>query len=259
MGHYYTDDPPAPFYEVPYSDPKREGELRAVTIKDAKKVGASPSPNEVMGIIDKPGLLYWKLQMMSDASYQTIIGLGGDWDTYGWSKSYELYKELTSSAANKGTEIHDAIEHALYGDPFDEEYTEIIKASLDWLIEEGIKPTGIEEVFVSRDVGIGGKVDVVDDNIPCIVDWKTIDTLNKKLNFYTKDKTPLLAAYSMGLFGTLDAKLWNVFISRDEPGRIIPKLYTPEEIEWGWKKFYFAYKLWTHEKGYDPRNWEVPE
>ena len=262
MGHFYEDDPPRPFYEVEYTDKKRKGEYRPANISDAKKVGAYPSPNEVMGIIDKPGILYWKLQMMADASHQTIIDLGGDWDKYGWSKSYDKYKELTSEAANKGTEIHDAIEASLYGDPFGEEYTEIIKAVLDWLIEEGIKPTGIEEVFVSKDIGIGGKIDVVDDHKSddlTIVDWKTIDTIGKKFNPYTKDKTPLLAAYSMGVFGTLDAKLWNIFISRDEPGKIIPKLYTKEEIEFGWKKFYYAYKLWTHEKGYDPRNWEVPE
>jgi hypothetical protein len=259
MGHYYTDDPPAPFYEVPYADKTRAGELRPVTIKDAKKVGAYPSPNEVMGIIDKPGLLYWKLQHMSDATHQTVIELGGNWDTYGWSKSYDLYKELTSEAASKGTEIHDAIEQALLNNPYEEQYKEIITSVLHWLEEENISPTGVEEVFVSKDIGIGGKIDVVDSDTLTIVDWKTIDTLGKKLNFYTKDKTPLMAAYSMGVFGTLDTNLWNVFISRDEPGKIIPKLYTREEIEFGWRKFYFAYKLWTHERGYDPRNWMVTD
>ena len=257
MGHFYTDDPPAPFYEVPYADPKREGEFRSATITDAKKVGAFPSPNEVMNIIDKPGLLYWKLQMMADATYKSIVDIGGNWDTYGWSKSYDLYKELTSEAANKGTDIHNAIEQALNNDPYDKEYKEIITSVLGWLVEENINVTGIEEVFVSKDVGIGGKVDVVDNDHLTIVDWKTIDTLNKKVKYYTKDKTPLLAAYSMGLFNTLDTQCWNIFISRDEPGVIIPKLYTRDEIEFGWKKFYYAYKLWTHEKEYDPRNWEV--
>jgi len=268
MGHFYTDNPPRPFYEVPYADKKREGETRPTTISDAKKAGAFPSPNTVMNIIDKPGLLYWKLQMMADAVYDTIIELGGDWNTYGWAKSYDKYKQLTEEAANKGTDIHNAIEKSLYGEPFDDEYIDTVKAVLDWLIKEKITPTGIEQVFVNKGIGIGGMIDVVDDNSMSIVDWKTIDTIGRydgvyiekdsnrirRIDFHVKDKLPLIASYSMGIFDTLDnVNLWNVFISRDEPGVIMPRLYTKEEAEWGWKKFCYTYELWSHNNDYDPR------
>ena len=127
---------------------------------------------------------------------------------------------------------------------------------MEWLDEEEIRVKEVEGVFVSPTVGIGGKMDVAglnDDDKAVIVDWKTIDTKDKKFRPYTKDKTPLLAAYSMGRFGTLDTDLWNVFISRDEPGKIIPKLYTKEEIEYGWNKFQLCYDLWVLDKNYDPR------
>ena len=88
---------------------------------------------------------------------------------------------------------------------------------------------------------------------PVIVDWKTIDTIGKKFRPYTDDKTPLLAAYAMGRFGTLDVDCWNVFVSRDEPGKIIPKLYTLEELEWGWTDFQNCYRTCAHRKRYDPR------
>ena len=256
MGHFYLDDPPRPFYEIEYSDKKRAGEMRPVTVKDARKVGAYPSPNETVGILDKPGLLYWNLQLMADAVHDVVISLGGDWDTYGWSESYNLYKERKEVSSKMGTEIHNVIEYRLNDNVWNEDcekHKDIIRSVLEWLSYEDIIPTGIEEVFVNKTIGIGGKIDVVDRDKLTIVDWKTINTFDKEIRQYPKDKTPLLAAYSMGIFGTLDTKLWNVFISRDEPGKIIPKLYTKEEIEYGWKKFQLCYKLWIHDKGYDPR------
>jgi hypothetical protein len=175
-----------------------------------------------MGVLDKPGIMYWKLQQMAEATRHTVINLGGDWDEYGWSEAYNLYKQNTEEASKKGTEIHDAIEQALLGEKTEEQYANIIESVQQWLFKESICYTGIEEVFVSNKYGIGGKIDLVEDDRFTIVDWKTIDTKNKKFRPYTKDKTPLLAAYSMGRFNTLDADLWNVFISRDEPGLIIP-------------------------------------
>ncbi|MFA9496853.1 MAG: hypothetical protein ACERKS_13160 [Candidatus Bathyarchaeota archaeon] len=252
MGHYYTDNPPAPFYEIEYADKKRAGEFRPVTIKDARRVGAYPSPNEVMGILDKPGLLYWKQQMLAEAVRDTVLDLAGDWDEFAWSQAYSLFKARTAIFAQQGTEIHDMIEQCLISDGTYEPDL-IVDACVDWLHETGIKWTGVEEVFVSPEIGIGGKIDVVDDTVPAIIDWKTIDTRDKKFRPYTKDKTPLLAAYAMGRFGVLEVDCWNVFISRDEPGKIIPKLYTPEEIEYGWQKFELCYYLWVLDKGYDPR------
>jgi hypothetical protein len=229
MGHFYLDDPPRPFYEVEYSDKK--------------------------GVLDKPGLMYWRLQQMAEATRHTVISLGGDWDEYGWSEAYNLYKKNTEEAAKRGTEIHDVIENSLLGKTQDltNYMTFILDSIYDWLSKESIVLSGIEEVFVSNKYGIGGKIDLVMDKPFTIVDWKTIDTKNKEFRPYTTDKTPLLAAYSMGRFNTLDANLWNVFISRDEPGLIIPKLYTREEVEYGWKKFQLCYNLWVHDKQYDPR------
>ena len=260
MGHYYTDDPPAAFYEIEYADKTRAGEYRPVSIKDARREGAYPSPNTIMGIMDKPGLMYWKMQMLGEATRDTVLDLGGDWDEYAQSQAYNLYKERTEIFSKQGTEIHDMIEQCLISDGTYEPDL-IVDACVDWLHEEKIEWTGVEEIFVSPEVGIGGKIDVVDatssghplSNVGTIVDWKTIDTVSKKFRPYTKDKTPLLAAYAMGRFGTLEVDLWNVFISRDEPGKIIPKLYTPEEIEFGWQKFELCYYLWVLDKGYDPR------
>jgi len=230
--------------------------MRPVTIKDARREGAYPSPNEVMSILDKPGLMYWKQQMLAEAVFETVIDLAGYWDDRAWSQSYDLFKQKTEIFSQQGTEIHDMIEQALLHPPHEPD--PIVDACIEWMKENNIYPRGVEEIFVSPEVGIGGKIDLVDDMYgsahDVIVDWKTIDTVNKKFRPYTKDKTPLLAAYAMGRFGTLDdVDCWNVFVSRDEPGKIIPKLYTPEELEFGWRKFQLCYELWVLDKDYDPR------
>ena len=146
MGHFYLDDPPRPFYEIEYTDKKRAGEFRPVTVKDARKGGAYPSPNEVMGILDKPGLMYWKQQMLAEAVRDTVLTLAGDWDEFAWSQSYNLFKERTEIFSKQGTEIHDMLEQALIEPPHEPD--PITDACLKWLREEDFEITGIEEVFV---------------------------------------------------------------------------------------------------------------
>lgn len=160
MGHFYLDNPPRAFYEIEYSDKNRAGEMRSVTIKDARREGAYPSPNEVMNILDKPGLMYWKQQMLAEAVRDVVIEHAGDWDDQGWSDAYNLFKERTEIFSKAGTEIHDMLEVALADPPHHPD--PIVDACLDWLVEERIVVTGIEEIVVSPVLGLGERLMLLD-------------------------------------------------------------------------------------------------
>jgi hypothetical protein len=277
MGHfYYLDEAGAacPLYEVPYADPSKG--MRSATLKDAKKLDGVPSPNTIMQVEAKPGLVRWSDNLLIDACQKilerTPAERAADPHT-DWRKLIaDLHKEMKEAAANEGTAIHKAIEDALVGSlpTRSSPYDEIVDAALEWLEETDIEVTGVEQYFVNHDLGLGGMIDVVGlvdgeyiphpYNIQCsretIVDWKSTTTEGKsdsQVTRYWKEKAALMSAYAMGYFGALDVDCWNIYLSRDEPGRIIPHNFTKEKIEFGWKKFQHCYELWVMDKGFDPR------
>jgi hypothetical protein len=262
MGHFYYNDKgiAKPLWEVPYASPRKG--TRPATLADARKRGGVPSPNTIMDVLSKPGLIRWSDNLLITA----VLSTPTETPMADFRKAVlAKHKELKQEKAELGTQIHAEIEKVLLGTGNGQlDYPKIVGAAVLWLKESGIEVDGIEQYFVNPFLGFGGMIDVVgvefdvelESEHPAIVDWKSIDTKGKRFHAYPKDKTPLLAAYAMGYFGTLDVKCWNVFLSRDEPGLVIPKLYSPDEMAWGWTKFQKCFDLWIMEKDYDPRETE---
>ena len=265
MGHFYREiaGQAAPFYEVP----KANGEMRGVHVGDARKTDAVPSPNTVMGIHAKPGLIWWSDDLLMDAATAVwATEYDGDWKT----RARDLHKEYKEVKANQGTEIHEEIEDAekhFMEDsiiPFATyKWGPQVEAAINWLLtdeENGggyINIEAVEKYFVNRELGLGGMIDIVGtgNGRPVIVDWKTVDLKPNGdfKNTYPKDKLPLLAAYAMGNYGTLDVDCWNNFIARDPSAKLKAVRYDDDEILWGWEKFQHCYELWVMEKNFDPR------
>jgi hypothetical protein len=269
MGHfYYLDDhgEASPLWEVPYADPSKG--MRKANLKDARKFNALPSPNTIMAGEAKPGLVRWSDGLLLDAAWDCKAL---PYEEY-LAESKAKHKELKEAAANEGTAIHNEIERALIcrepGGAVEDmkgfKYPAIVGEALNWLMCAGIEVTAVEEYFVNRELGFGGMIDVLGlkrseyDLIaePAIADWKSTTTKGKSdsaVTRYWKDKAPLVAAYAMGYYGSLDVECYNVFLSRDEPGRVIEHLFSPDELEFGWKKFQHYYELWVMDKDFDPR------
>jgi hypothetical protein len=253
MGHFYylnDDNQARPLYEVPYADPSRG--MRPATIKDAKKVDGVPSPNTIMQVEAKPGLARWSDRLLLDAAWDCAAL---PYEEY-LAESKAKHKELKEAAANEGTAIHAEIERVLQNLDYEpDRYVEIVAAATEWLEQSGIEVTGIEKYFVNHELGLGGMIDVVSTD-PATVDWKSTTTKGKsdaEVTRYWKDKAPLIAAYNMGYHEILHVPSWNIYLSRDEPGRIIPHKFDNDQLEFGWKKFQHCYELWVMDKGFDPR------
>jgi len=281
VSHYYKNNNgiAEPFFELQ----KAKGGTRAVTVADARKARAYPSPNTICGILAKPGLIRWSDRLLIETVISMPQSMLEDEQEF-FRVVLENHQKVKKEAASQGTAIHAEIEDAIKkvlsaeweslpdltfrfsGGKYGEWQSQVARA-IEWLFyneEDGggayIEVTGIEEHFTSAEHGLGGMIDVVgrsktEDHRPVIVDWKTV-TLKSNGEFkdtYPEDKLPLMAAYAMGYFGTLDCDCWNVFIGREKTAKIKPVLYTGAELEWGWKKFQHAYELWVMEKNYDPR------
>jgi len=271
VGHFYynLNGVAKPLWEVPYAD-KKKG-MRAATLADAKKVNGKPSPNTIMDILAKPGLIRWSDNLLMDAA-TAALALSTEYDSDWKTRALELHKAMRQAKADLGTEIHEEIEKHLrkilggqqgYNPERGDKWQKVVESAINWLFDDDEQgsdiyienESAVEKYFVNDELGFGGMIDLVgcDEGRPVIVDWKTIDTKGKRFNAYPKDKCPLLAAYAMGYFGTLEADCFNVFLSRDEPGVIIPMLYSEAEIATGWAKFQLCYELWVLDKGHDPR------
>lgn len=96
---------------VVFSVPAHTGGEREPTIADARKHGWLPSVTEVLKILDKPFLTAWKLQHILEIALKNPIG--SETEEQWILRVSELSKEYASLAADRGREIHAAIENCL--------------------------------------------------------------------------------------------------------------------------------------------------
>jgi len=113
-----------PVYQVPYADSSKG--LRDTTLRDVKKLGLYPSVTEILKILDKPGLNVW----LQHRVLESALTLPRDPDESDESYIKRIMtdsQETSKIAAEKGVEIHRAIEKAFYlkGEEIPTEYMDL--------------------------------------------------------------------------------------------------------------------------------------
>jgi len=257
-----------PHHSVPYSDKKRQGEMRPTTLRDIKKNGWLPSVSSILAIQAKPGLDGWKKREVAKAAW-------------GWSPNHEWPDEESyvesilanaetnmSRARDLGSEIHGAIEfhlkEAAYAERFDLNplgaHSRCVEAAVDALKELGVwgQPFAAERAFASP-LGYGGCIDLCGSG--WVLDFKCVDSLEKKLDY--PDRVSQLVAYCDGrhvenIHTWQIDRLWNCFISTSEPGEYLIREYDFREKFQGLKLFDACFTLWKVANQYDPLNDSLP-
>ncbi len=249
--HWYTKDG-EPCYEVPYADKKRAGEMRAATLKDARKMDLVPSVTTILGVIAKPGLENWKIEQGMMAAL-TLPRLDGESDELFIRRLRQDAIEYAKEAAALGTATHRAIERWLTHKEYSKmvhgyDVGKMLSAFVGlWVTNfAGLKYAC--EVTFACDHGYGGKNDIKTDNV--IFDVKTKTTKEgEKIKLYPEQGMQL-AAYDKGLGGK-PRRLINIVISTTEPGRIEMVEWTDERDEL-FKCFMNAFEVWKYLNKYDP-------
>lgn len=234
--HYY-DRQGNPVYEVP--NKSKPGTFRPVTIRDAKRLDLVPSVTTVLSILAKPSLSAWKenqiLLSAATSPYDRNIMDAMEWA----SKVLDDAQSQSKIAAEKGTDIHAAIEKYLISGETDE-YSDFVVPVVQKLLPlcRDVKPSA--EKSFAHPSGFGGKVDF---NIPqLIIDFKTKDgDLDKKLAY--DEHCYQLAAYRLGL-NLPKAVCQNWFISTTTPGLISIHEWTESELNKGEIIFLRTLDLW---------------
>lgn len=207
-------------------------------VKQGLKKGF-PSVTTILGVLNKPGLNYWKEQNICLTADSNRRQENEDDKSY-FKRISSIFLE-SQKAAKIGTMLHDYCEKqsAIVPIGFEETCKKIREYQ-----NENFGRTVVEESFCYDDLGYAGRCDVyglLKNGDGFIADYKSQSIKNGKAEFYPEFKAQLIA-YGKG---DLSLRYFSIVISSDPANPMIEsKEYTMEEMEEAWEAFKAAKTLW---------------
>ncbi len=258
-GHFYTKTGETA-YKIEYSDPKRKGEFRPTTWKDAKKLDLVPGFSSIKNQLRSPGLDKWIMNQVLLSAFTCPLKRT-DVSADEWLDRVQTdAKEQGLKAREKGTEIHAVIEKGLQSLNVPKEYEKRFLNVLKVLNKYEVEHSNIEteksfaNFFLSgslKSYWYGGKIDILSRSKNLIADIKTTEFTmkdgkpSKKLNW--TEHILQLSAYGHGV-GLLDPKAINIYVSTISDD-VYCHEWTLEEDMKAWHEFELLVELWWTKKG----------
>ena len=257
--HWY-DINGTPKYEIK----KKDGGMRATTLRDARKHGWVPSVTTVMDIVSKPGLEVWKVNKAIESAL-TVTRLVTETDEELSKRILAHSKQESEQAAKRGVHIHGKLEeyfhsisgkeHCAHEDSMSDigKICEATKFVLD--ANCGKQDWVPEQSFCHKELGYGGKVDLCSDE--WVIDFKTKDSIEDKKQLAYDAMAHQLVGYEKGLprhpeDNWFHKRVANVFISADNPGHVVFHEWPQDKFDLYWNVFSSTLQLWKHMKNYRP-------
>lgn len=229
-----------------YTVAAKDGYQRPTTLRDARKLGLVPSVTTIIGCCAKPGLERWKLEQMMHAALTLPRGDGEpekQWIERVWTDS----RETARKAAERGTEIHAAIQGAYEGKSFPGSVVAHVQGARE-AVSAWIEADWTAEASFASPLGFGGKVDL--SSRQAVIDFKTKE-FGPDSDLKTWDEHAMqLAAYRFGL-GMEKAQAAIVYVSVTHPG-LSRLIEIPEEaLQQGWRMFLALLQYWQAKNKYN--------
>lgn len=227
-----------------YTVTAKNGNQRATTLADARKWGYVPSVTTILNVAAKPGLERWKQEQMLLAALTLPRAPQEDEQSF-IHRVVADSKEQGKKAAERGTRIHAAVESFYEGIMLADmaEYQVGVADEIEKVY--GLNEFAPEKAF-AHELGYGGKVDLHNTNykdIGIVLDVKSKEfTDPSKVEAYDENLMQL-AAYRVGL-GIPNAVCANVFVSAIEPGLVVIKEWSQEDLTRGWEMFKALLTFW---------------
>jgi hypothetical protein len=214
-----------------------------------------PSVTSLLGVIAKPGLEFWKRDLLISGCFDSAwMAVEDDLGAFK-SRVISEMEEEQSKASDAGKLWHDDIvkHFSMHGDGELSIPWETLEALETKLKELGLKVWMQELSFTNKSLGYAGTIDAVceSDGKVVVVDWK----VRTKPKIVTYDTWPMqLAAYAdhLSYAWNLDylPDIYNVILPMTEPGVIYHKHWR-EKHNW-LDAFESAFFLWRSINNYDP-------
>ena len=241
-GHWYDHDG-SPQYTIVGANGKR----RNTTLRDARKEKFVPSVTAILDMAAKPALENWKI----NTALVTMLNLSQEEDESNddfISRCRRDSRDIASTAADRGTEIHAMIENGFAGGEDNKIYKDI-KTFLDVTYPD---QTWIAEDSFCSDLGYGGKIDLYSKS-GIFVDFKTKDNLEgKKASSLAFDNYGMqLSAYAQGCGFTDDAERVSIFVDRADTDVILMHVWDKDTHAKHRDMFNSLLTYWKLMKNYD--------
>lgn len=245
--HWYTQRG-EPAYEVL----AKNGTPRPTTLRDARKYLLVPSVTTIIKEGSKPNLENWKQNQVLLAALTLPRNPGepeADWIARVMLDS----KETARKAAEKGTEIHKAIQGHYEGTAPSEEYLRHVQGAVKAVRDAYGDLAWIPEASFASPEGYGGKIDLHSPKGRIVVlDFKTKefgpdDVATMKT---WDDQAMQLAAYRHGkkLHG---AETGICYVSVNHPGTAVVCPIEEEDLYRGWEMFEALLAYWQAKTKFD--------
>jgi hypothetical protein len=239
------------------------------TLRDARKEKLYPSVTQIIGILAKPAIESWAVNLMSETCWENPCYWANNESLEGYRSRIEpIYNERRSEAAIRGSAIHDFAEAYIQHDPdinMVPGYEAQCEKLAQW-IDDNIDSAIVEQPFahVIEGMGYGGRIDAYGyfkDGRQFVLDFKTQGVKAKPA--YYPEWQYQLAAYSAwrsahfrtmsldenGLnLAMIDSVCVSVVIDTNSP-TIHVKEYTPTQIADALKVFKSIMATWYAIKG----------
>jgi hypothetical protein len=170
--HWYRRDG-----EALHSVASAKGEPRPTTLRDARKFGLLPSVTNVLGVINKPELVEWKMTQAVLAAL-TLPRLSGEGEDAFARRVVEDAQSRVRSAADFGSAFHAGAEQVaktLEVDPAGP-YRAWLNRHRDWFQANCVRVLWTERVLVNNELGYAGAADLLVEHQAhglTLVDYKT--------------------------------------------------------------------------------------
>ena len=245
MGHWYREDGSPAHFEG------KDG--KGTTLREARKLDLYPSVTTVGQVVAKFALTNWLQEEAAMMAAETIwlLELESDRNYYDreWAKTVvAASREKTMAKADAGTDIHDILERYMNGESVEEKDMPMCWAVDDLIMENTLHDRDdfdTETRFCDTKHGYAGMCDLHNEH--WIIDYKTKDTVDDKTRGWP-EQAEQLAAYAHGL-GYPNARLANVFISREDPTEVV---WHEHKDDMAWERFRHTLMLWQVSKKFGP-------
>lgn len=262
--HFYHKDG-RPFFEVPKLDGSG---MRPANVRDANKAGAYRSVTNTLGVIAKPGLVYWQVEQGILAALTLPEIEGEDLSSRAHRAADDAERQATV-AAEEGVRLHGhASQYAKMGGlPVYAPDVGKLEPFCGWFDAYVERVVASEEVVLNHELYYAGTLDlavILKDGSAALLDIKTTEVKKNakgepKPDFY--DEWALqLAAYSrceIGFFGKYHPwRLFSGVLNRQAPGFYLKEWTDPlrplESSTSTFQAFAATCQLWSYLKGCTP-------
>jgi hypothetical protein len=256
--HWYRRDG-EPLHFVPSAKGSSQAATtRPTTLRDARKLGLLPSVTNVLGVINKPELVEWKMTQAVLAALTLPRREGEDLGVFA-KRVVEDAQSQVKGAAEFGSAFHAGAEHVattLEVDPTGP-YAAWLNQHRDWFQSNCVRTVWTESVLVNVEDGYAGTADLLVEHQQhglTLVDYKTQGVKPGKAARAYGSWCQQLAAYRRAIGKPVACM--SVIVNSTEPSELVERLWTEEELLAGLASFEAALVIWRNEKGYDPRAWQ---